>query len=139
MPNIIITRQDTKDNIIFYKFWSVVFFVLIIISFLFEDAFFVYHSAGLFLALVYWYFNQRNLNIKGNVLSKSTVSLDSLKGSLLLSQASFIGWLILSGIIFDMIITSGPNIFVDTFFFFIFVLIILYKRMRLLSRYLKKK
>jgi len=137
MPNIVITRQDAKNNIIFYKFWSVVFFVLIIISFLFEDAFFVYHSAGLFLALVYWYFNQRSLNAKGNILSKNAVSLDSLKGSLLLSQASFIGWLILSGMIFDMILTTGPNIFVDTFFFFIFVLIILYKRMRLLSKSLK--
>jgi len=138
MPNIIITKQDAKNNIIFYKFWSVVFFVLIIISFLFEDAFFVYHSAGLFLALVYWYFNQRSLESKGNVVSKNVVSLDSLKGSLLLSQASFIGWLILSGMIFDIIITSRPDIFVDTFFFFIFVLIILYKRMRLLSKSLKK-
>jgi len=137
MPNIVITRQDAKNNIIFYKFWSVVFFVLIIISFLFEDAFFVYHLAGLFLALVYWYFNQKSLNVKGNILSKNAVSLDSLKGSLLLSQASFIGWLILSGMIFDMIITTEPNIFVDTFFFFIFVLIILYKRMRLLSKSLK--
>ena len=141
MPNIAVsmTRQDVKNNLRFYQFWTVVFALLIVISILFEDAFFIYHSAGLFLALVYWYFNYRSLKTKGNVLSKNVMSLDSLKGSLLLSKASFIGWLILSGIIFDMIITSRPDMLVDTFFFFIFVLIILYKRMRLLSRFLKKK
>lgn len=135
MPNITMTRQDAKSNVRFYEFWAVVFVLLIVISILFEDSFFIYHSAGLFLALIYLYFNYNALKAKGNVLSKNVMSMGSLKGSLLLTQASFVGWIILSGMIFYTILMSMPSIFIDTFFFFIFVLIILYKRTRTLSKY----
>jgi hypothetical protein len=138
MPNITMTRRDVKNNIIFYKFWAVVFALLIGISFLSEDSFFIYHSAGLFLALVYLYFNYKSLGVKGDVVSKTVMSYDSLKGSLMLAEASFIGWLVLSAILFDMILSSMPELFIDTLFFFVFVLVILYKRMSLLSKSMKK-
>jgi len=139
MLNIIVTREDVKRNITFYKFWAIVFFILMIISSFFKGMIFIYHYAGLFLALVYWYFNNRSLNVKGNIISKSAITEDSLKGSVLLSKATFVGWLVLSGLILSMIIVSRPDMLIDTFFFFIFVLTVLYKRIRLLSRYMKKK
>ncbi|MFH1229211.1 MAG: hypothetical protein V1678_02170 [Candidatus Aenigmatarchaeota archaeon] len=132
--SVVITRDAVKKNIAFYKFWVLVFFALIIISSSFKGMVFIYHSAGLFLALVYWYFNNKSLQVKGIIISKTVMSEDSFKGSSLLSKATFIGWIILSGIVINMIAMSRPEMLIDTLFFFVFVLLVLYKRMRLSAR-----
>jgi hypothetical protein len=135
--SITVTKENAKNNINFYRFWSLVFFALILISAFFKGPVFIYHTAGLFLSLVYWYFNYKSLGVKGNIVMKETVDRDSLKSIVMLSKATFSGWVVLSVIIFGIMITMMPGILIDAFFFFIFVLTVLYKRMRMLSKALK--
>jgi hypothetical protein len=138
MPIITVTRQDVKGNMSFYQFWILAFGLLTIISIIFSDTFFIYHTAGLFLAALYWYFNSKTLSKKGDTISKTSVSMDSLKGSLMLSKATFAGWLFLSFIIIDMMFTTQPGMIVDTLLFFAFVSAVLFRRMRMLSKIIRK-
>lgn len=138
MPSITLTQEDVKKNITFYKFWLAVFFILVLISFFYKSIFFIYHTAGLFLALTYWYFNYNALKTRGKILSKNNISTSSLRNSITLSKFSFVSWLLFSGLTLGVIAYFRPPMILDAFFFFIFILIILYRRTRFLSRSLKK-
>jgi hypothetical protein len=137
--SVSVTRGDVKKNISFYRFWTIVFFILILISSFFKGLVFIYHSAGLFLALVYWYFNNRSLGVKGNIISKAVMNEDSFKGSIMLANATFVGWLAMSALLLGMIVMFRPDMFIDTFFFFVFVLWIIHKRVSLFSKSIKKR
>jgi uncharacterized membrane protein len=138
---ITITREDVKKSVTFFKFWAILFILLIIFSVITQNILsnFIYYIVGLFLSLVPWHLNQKSLKMKGNIISKNVTDINSVKNSLLYFKITFIFWLIFVGLIFIILIISRPEMVIGTFFFFVFILILIYKRIKLFSNYLRKR
>jgi hypothetical protein len=138
---ITITREDVKKSVTFFKFWAILFILLIIFSVITQNILsnFIYYIVGLFLSLVPWYLDQKSLKMKGNIISKNVTDINSVKNSLLYFKITFIFWLIFVGLIFIILIISRPEMVIGTFFFFVFILILIYKRIKLFSNYLRKR
>jgi hypothetical protein len=136
---VTVTKKDIKKSMMFYKLWTVVFALLIIASVFLKNVVFIYHFAGMFLALVYWYLNNKHLKAKGETISKVKVSEESLKTSLWIFNGAFAIWIIFSYVIFSMVIATMQAMLIDTFFFFIFVILILYRKIITYIKYLNKK
>jgi uncharacterized membrane protein len=137
---IIVTKKDAEKTVRFYQFW-VGIFILVIVYGIFTGnvvSYFSYCFIGLLLALIFWYFNDKGLKTKGNIASKTITDVDNFKNSLLYCKVFFVFWLICFGSILFILTIRIDNLNIGFLSFFIFVLSVFYRRIKILSSFLKK-
>ena len=139
--SVIVTKEDVKKNVRLFKIWTTIFILLIIFSTFIGNIApnFTFYIVGLFLSSTYWYFNHKSLKAKGNTISKTIIDVNSIKNSLLYSKIILIFWIIFVGSFLVILTIEKSEMIMGTFFVFIFLLILLYRRIKFLSNYLIKK
>jgi len=139
--SIITTREDVKRNIKFYKIWIAIFILLIIVSPFTNKAAsnFFFCALSLFLASIGLYVNKKYLKPKDKIVSKTITDINNIKNALLVDKIMLIFYLVIMGIFIISGIIARSDDVIGILFFFIFVLSVLYKKIKITSSYTKNK
>jgi hypothetical protein len=138
--SIIMTREEVKRGTNYLKFWVVLFILAVILSIFTESPQNLFPLiVGFFLALITWYSNHRYSKIKGNIVSKSVIDINSLKNSLLLIKLLITFYLIFFGFITIIFMIGDFKNSIGLLLLLLFILFVFFRRKKLLSKYIKKK
>jgi hypothetical protein len=136
---VIIRKEDIKSTLLFNKI-IVGIFILIILFYVFigsEAVNFFAPTLGLIISLLSFYANNKNMKIKGNVLSKTTMDISIIKRGILADKIAFTIFLIVLGFISLVSLIADFEYFIGFLPFAVFVLFGIYRRFKILSKNIK--
>jgi len=136
---VVIRKEDIKPILLFNKIIACIFILIILFyAFIGSEAVNYFAPAlGLIISLISFYANNKNMKVKGNVLSKSTMDIGIIKRGILADKIFFIVFLIVLGFINLVSLIADFDYFIGFFPFTVFVLFGIYRRFKILSKNIK--
>jgi len=143
MKNVtVVIRKEDVEPILFFNKIICGVFILIILFYAFIGSKAVNFFApmlGLIISLISFYANNKNMKMKGNVLSRSTMDISIIKRGILVDKITFIIFLIIFGFICLITSIADFEYFIGFLPFTFLVLYGIYRRVKMLSKNIKGK